>query len=92
MKNFRFRKTIKRNNFTKIFGGVGQRRFVSTYVKGGRMERILERLCFNKIPHTKMQKTRRAHQGWRNKIFGSIQALKIRLKYGRRKSVTQFRR
>jgi len=92
MKNFRFRKIIKRNNFTKIFGGIGQRRFVSAYIKRGRMERILERLCFNKTPRTKMQKTRRAHQGWRNKTFGSMQAIKIRLKYGRRKPTGNFRR
>jgi len=92
VKNFRFRKTIKRNSFTTIFGGIGQRRFVSTYIKRGRIERIYERMCFNKIPRYKIEKTRRAHQGWRNKVFGSLQALRIRLKYGRRKPIGNFRR
>jgi hypothetical protein len=41
---------------------------------------------------TKMQMIRRAHQGWRNKVIGTLQALRIRLKYGRRKPIAQFRR
>jgi hypothetical protein len=92
LKNFRFRKTIKRNNFTKIFGGIGCKRFVSTYVKRGRIERIVERLCWNKMPRFKIQKMRRAHQGWRNRVFGMITALNIRKKYGRRRPAAQLRR
>jgi len=92
VKNFRFRKIIKRNTFTTIFGGIGQRRFVSTYIKRGRIEHIYERMCFNKIPRYKIEKTRRAHQGWRNKRIGTIETIKVRLRYGRHKPVPQFRR
>ena len=70
-----------RNDFTTIFGGVGRRRTVVTRQT---------KKCL--VTKSKMQKIRRAHQGWRNRIFGSIQALKIRLQYGRRKPVPQFRR
>jgi hypothetical protein len=39
-----------------------------------------------------MVQIRRAHQGRKNKVFGSIHALRIRRAYGRRKPVGQFRR
>ena len=80
MLKFKFRRTVTRNNFTRLFGGVGRRRTV--FIQKWNL--ITKRF--------KMQKIRRAHQGWRNRVIGTIQALKIRLQYGRRKSVPQFRR
>lgn len=62
------------------FGSVGKRRTVFFGKPFGGAKR------------TKMQMIRRAHQGWRNKRIGTWQALKVRLKYGRRKSIPQFRR
>ena len=82
-KSFNFRKTTPRNFFTTTFGSVGRRRTVyigcKLAIRWG-------------VKRTKMQMIRRAHQGWRNKVFGSLQALRVRLKYGRRKPVPQFRR
>jgi hypothetical protein len=78
VKEFNFRKTVMRNNFTKVFGKVGRRRTVV----------IQQRKLVTK--RTKMQKHRRAAQGWRNQIFGSLQALKIRLQYGRRAPIRKF--
>ena len=84
MKKFRFPRIIKRKLFTIIFGDVGKRRLITDYhpssVRKPRKHR------------TKMQKIRRAHQGWRNRVHGSITALKMRKVFGRRKSVAQFRR
>ena len=82
MKQLNFRKTIMRNDFTTIFGGVGRRRTIKDFVN--KPKRIKLRF--------KMQATRRAHQGHRNEIFGTINALRIRKIYGRRKPVAQFRR
>jgi len=81
VKHFNFRRTVMRNDFTTVFGGIGRRRTVFT-----------RKTKHRPVTRTKMQMTRRAHQGWRNKVFGSIQALKIRLQYGRRKPTPQFRR
>ena len=82
MKRFNFKKTIRRNNFTTIFGGVGRRRTVVTRQSATRL--VIRRF--------KMQMIRRAHQGWRNKQFGTLHALKIRLQYGRRAVIPQLRR
>jgi len=41
---------------------------------------------------TKMQKARRAHQGWRNRVFGTISMRKIRRVYGIKKPISYFRR
>jgi len=79
-KSFNFRKTTPRTLFTITFGSVGRRRTVFF----GKF--------LSKTKRNKMQMIRRAHQGWRNKRIGSIQALKIRLQYGRRKPIPQFRR
>ena len=76
-----FRKTVHRNQFTTIFGGIGRRKKVI----------IHSPKCI--IPkRSKMQITRRAHQGWRNRIYGTINALRLRLLFGRMKSTPQFRR
>lgn len=97
MHKFRFPKTKKRNNFTKIFGGAGKRRFIQQLKS--HIPRPLDRIIHwthiylsGQKHRTKMQKIRRSHQGWRNKTFGTIQALKIRLQYGRRRPTPQFRR
>jgi hypothetical protein len=84
VKQFNFRKTIMRNDFTTIFGGVGRRRGVRSYMPK-----------FKKVPAVKkfnLQRIRRAHQGWMNLTFGRITALRIRRIYGRRKPIAQFRR
>ena len=83
MKQFNFRKWIKRNDFTIIFGGVGKRRTVLHFADKKRF-----RLRWIRF---KMVQIRRAHQGWQNKTFGSLYALKTRLKYGRRKFPSNFR-
>jgi hypothetical protein len=86
MTNFRFRKTIRRNTFTQVFKGFGSRRLVTDYkhikinVRNPRKRRTLS------------QRIRRASQGYRNKIFGRLNALKMRLTFGRFNKVPQFRR
>ena len=77
---FRFRKRIKRNDFTSVFGNVGARRTIT------RKKPIKLVLRFM------MQQIRRAKQGWRNKVFGMKTALRIRKTYGRRKPIGSFRR
>ena len=80
MRLLNFRKTTPRTFFTTTFGSVGKRRTV--FFRG----------TLEGAKRTKMQMIRRAHQGWRNRVIGTLQALRIRLKYGRRKPVAQFRR
>ena len=82
MKKFRFPRIIKRKLFTIIFGDAGKRRLIQDYYN--KPKRIKARF--------KMQKIRRAHQGWRNRVHGMISALKIRKVFGRRKPSPQFRR
>ena len=84
MKRFNFRKRIKLNDFTAIFGGAGKRRTLLHYAGSKRFRMRWRRF--------KMQQVRRAHQGRRNKIFGMMQALRIRKTYGRRKPIGSFRR
>jgi hypothetical protein len=84
MKRFNFRKRIKRNDFTSVFGGFGRRRTLLHFVG---KKRFLTRWR-----KTMMAQIRRAHQGRRNKIFGMMQALRIRKKYGRRRPIGSFRR
>ena len=86
MTNFKFRKTIRRNSFTQVFKGFGGRRLVTDY-KQMKIE------C--RKPRTRrplIQRLRRASQGFRNKIFGRLNALKMRLMFGRHKKTPQFRR
>ena len=82
MKKFRFHRIIKRKLFNIIFGGVGKRRLITDYNPVMRV----------KPKRTNMQKIRRANQGWRNRVYGSITAQKIRKVFGRRKPIAQFRR
>jgi len=81
MLEFNFRKTVARNNFTKIFGRVGARRMVIRHPKKCLMTKRF-----------KLQAIRRAHQGWRNVTFGMLHGLKIRLKYGRRTPIKWYGR
>jgi hypothetical protein len=85
MKNFNFRKTIMRNNFTRIFGKSGRRRVLTdfTMMGAGRWRSTF-------VTKSKIQWHRRAAQGWMNQTFGRLQALKIRLQYGRRKPTRRF--
>ena len=78
MRKFNFRKTTPRNAFTKIFGRVGQRRTLF----------IGKKIRSKKRSMLKMY--RRAAQGWRNQTYGRLQALKIRLDYGRRVPTRRF--
>jgi hypothetical protein len=82
MKRFNFRKRVKRNDFTKVFGGFGKRRTLKDFVI--KEKRIIKRFMMPQI--------RRAHQGRRNKVFGSVTMLRIRRAYGIRKSLSHFRR
>jgi hypothetical protein len=82
MKKFNFPRIIKRKLFNIIFGGVGKRRLITDYTPK----------LYPTILNFKIQKIRRAHQGWRNRVYGTITAQKIRKAFGRRKSVPQFRR
>ena len=79
---FNFKKRIKRNDFTSVFGGVGRRRSLTHYaIKPQRP-----------ILRFKMQQVRRAHQGYRNRVFATATLLRIRKAYGRRRPIAQFRR
>jgi len=82
MKKFNFPRTIKRKLFNIIFGGVGKRRLITDYKQ--RPKPLVLKF--------KIQWLRRCHQGWRNRVYGTITALKIRKAFGRRKPVPQFRR
>jgi len=82
-KSFNFRKFIKRNDFTSVFGNVGGRRTL----KSG-----LKKYFWYRWKKFKMQQVRRAKQGWRNRVFGSKTALRIRKTYGRRPPISLFRR
>ena len=84
MNNFHFRKTTRRNAFTKVFGGIGRRRVVASLHHPKRIFRKRERFW--------MQMIRRARSGARNQVWGSITALQMRRKYGRRKFIGDFRR
>jgi hypothetical protein len=86
MTKFSFRKMIKRNSFTTVFGRCGARRLVTDY-------KHMKIVCRNpRAKRTSIQKIRRASQGFRNKIFGRLNALKMRLMFGRHKNTPQFRR
>lgn len=84
MKRFNFRKRIKRNDFTSVFGGVGNRRILQDFTSKKSFK--LRWIKF------KMVQIRRAHQGRKNKVFGGIHALRVRRAYGRRPTIGQFRR
>jgi len=84
--NFKFRKTIRRNSFTQVFKGFGGRRLVTDY-------KHMKIVCRNpRARRSLIQRIRRASQGYRNKIFGRLNALKMRLMFGRHKKTPQFRR
>jgi hypothetical protein len=82
MKRFNFRKIVRRNSFSQVFKSFGMRRTVLTYV----IHKVKLR------QRTKMQQLRRASQGYRNKIFGRVNAIKMRRIFGRLNKVPQFRR
>ena len=84
MNKFNFRKWVHRNRFTQIFGGINRKRVVESLHYPNQM--------FRQIDKFKIQKVRRAHIGWRNLIWGRLMALKLRLKYGRKKFKSNFRR
>ena len=82
MRLLNFRKTVRRNSFSQVFKSFGTRRTVLSYVTS--------KIKFKR--RTKMQHLRRANQGYRNKIFGRVNAIKMRLTFGRHNKVPQFRR
>jgi Holliday junction resolvase RusA-like endonuclease len=77
---FSFKKTVGRNDFTLIFGRVGKRRTV--FFDKGRKP--------NHYKRTRMQKYRRAAQGWRNQTYGRLVALKMLIKYGKQQPTRRF--
>lgn len=82
MKNFRFPRIIERKMFSVIFGGVGKRRLITDYhpkFKKGKRK-------------FKMQWVRRSNQGWRNRVYGSMTAIKMRKVFGMLRRVPTFRR
>jgi len=83
LNKFKFTRFAKRNDFTKTFGSVGRKRTLQDFKLKALHQ--YQRSFWN-------EQVRRAHQGWRNKRFGAISALKFRLKYGRRKPIGNFRR
>jgi hypothetical protein len=92
---FNFPRIKRRNNFTKIFGNVGKRRTLKDF--RSHVPHHLHRILFwtkmwlrKQVKRTKMQMHRRAAQGWRNQTYGRMQAMKIRLQYGRRKVIRRF--
>ena len=85
MRDFNFRKTARRNDFTLIFGGAGKRRSLKNFlvvVKG----RVIQQFD--------MQRTRRANVGWRNKKWNAIHKFKMFMFWGmkKRKTTSRFRR
>jgi hypothetical protein len=86
MISFKFRKIIRRNAFTQVFKSFGKRRSMFDY-------KYLKIVCRNpRAKRTSNQMIRRANQGYRNKIYGRINAIKTRLTFGRYPKVPQFRR
>ena len=77
---FNHAKTIKRNPFTVVFGRVGKRKMIHVQKRPSLVLRF------------RIQMTRRAHQGWRNRVYGSRIALQMRHEYGRHKTISPFRR
>ena len=94
MKPFNFPRTIKRKAFTTIFGGIGKRRYVQDFMSyiPSPLTRVFHVAPKQNIKRFKMQWTRRSHQRWRNRVYGSIIGLKLRLEFGRRRPAPQFRR
>ena len=86
MISFKFRKIIRRNSFTQVFKSFGTRRLVMDY-------KHIKIVCRNpRAQRTSNQMIRRANQGYHNKIYGRINALRTRLTFGRYPKVPQFRR
>lgn len=102
MKEFNFKKLIRRNDYTIIFNRVGKRRLANHYGESLKM-RISAYIWtlfntirwghrpFGKSKRSKIQRLRRAHQGWRNMLLGRIQAIRVRRVYGRYKPTSSFR-
>ena len=94
MKVFNFRKLIKRTNFTTVFGNVGGRRRLRFKPMRKRNPGLGWRywhlgLSGRKRRH-KMRMYRRGAQGWMNQTYGRLQALRLRLQYGRKNPVRRF--
>lgn len=74
-KSLNFAKRVKRNNFTKIFGGINARRTMASYERSK---------PFRLISTTKFERLRRSRMGAKNTIYSRLTALKIHIKYERR--------
>ena len=82
-----FSKTVKRNDWTKIFGTPGRRRFFTK-----------EMFSYGKITapnkrykKSKLNRIRRANTGWRNIKFGDLTKFKHFIKFGMTKRTTKSR-
>jgi len=83
LRSLNFKKTVRRNNFTKIFGRIGKRKTIWLAMAKYLQERK---------KRTKMQMIRRASQGWRNQTYSRLSAFKDRLRYGRYTPIRRFLR
>lgn len=72
-KGLNFQKWIHRNDFTKIFGGIGLRRTIFNYA---------QRKPFRLKQRTKLDILRRSRQGWRNQLHSRMVSLKVHIKFG----------
>ena len=74
------RQFVRRNDFTKIFGGIGRRRTKKS------INYILKPKRFH------LMMVRRGHIGWRNKTWSRLSLLKIRIRFGVYPPGKKFRR
>ena len=74
------RQFVRRNDFTKIFGGIGRRRTKKS------INYILKPKRFH------LMMVRRGHIGWRNKTWSRLSLLKIRIRFGVFPPSKKFRR
>jgi hypothetical protein len=82
MRHFNFRKLIRLNTFTKVFGSIGKRRTIKDFVnKPKRIKTV-----------SKIQRIRRSKSGYKNNIHGRLTALRFRLIFGRRAPAKKFKR
>jgi hypothetical protein len=81
LRSLNFKKIVRRNNFTKVFGRIGKRKTIWV---------VMVKYLQERKKRTKMQMIRRASQGWRNQTYGRLSALKDRLRYGRYTPIRRF--
>jgi hypothetical protein len=83
MHDFRFRKTVMRNDYTKIFSTPGRRRSAPW-----------RKVLASKVKHFRSASIRRANTGWKNKMFNRLAKFKFFIRFGlkKRSPISRFRR